>query len=701
MANAPRIREARAEPWTSPTTPPPYYNEARPSLAGHHEPHEAADLSPQEAKQWIAIPLRSWSVWLFIVMCISLMIAIIVLLVLSLRRNGFVSVGSTLFAYGTTWRLSVLWTSFPSFVFTCLGLYWGAIASAASDRQPFVGLNRPDGGPAKETVLLDYRAANPATRSCVAFGNGHGQVGSALFVGLVFSVLSPLAASLFVATPAFFQQEVPIVVNSTFDQAAMNTSMDIRVLLDAVTATLIYGASDRPWTDHEHAFRPFYTAFEVAGEPPPANSTSLTARTVAHSAYLNCAVLEPGSDYEMTVRSQGSNPLVAKLAMAGTDRGCQIRQEFTVAELQEMYFVTSGDISCSAAALYSRLIFTYGHFSAISPSFLANTSVVSCAVAYRSTNGDLRVTVPSSGSGRNPEGTSARGGGKPEILGFSPTEEPRDSRDDAFGFWRLFERKLFQSEAFTADTTWSTTDFGTAILYRALQRQGGGARSTDNSTVLGGNVLAESVSDVFTSIYLTGMATVGLVPQDGGRHEDATATLETQLTRLFVVPWVAGTVVAVLGLILAVAGSVLQHAQKHKTLLYEEPAGLLAYAGLLEGSELIQVARRVRNSERFDGKVVATVLRDCKKRPKGAEGDVVRDCWKMTQGIKPRIIVAKTANGNADGRINSGHIYSAVPGCPQNDPLNRGPPPAPPGWHAATTDAYSATPTDGFYHNIW
>jgi len=296
---------------------------------------------------------------------------------------------------------------------------------------------------------------------------------------------------------------------------------------------------------------------------------------------------------------------------------------------------------------------------------------VSCAVAYRSTNGDLRVTVPSSRSGRNPEDgrTRAGGGGKPEILWFSPTEEPRDSRDDAFGFWRLFERKLFQSEAFSADTTWSTTDFGTAILYRALQRQGAGARITDNSTVLSGNVLAESVSDVFTSIYLTGMATVGLVPQDGGRREDATAMLETRLTRLFVVPWVAGTVIAVLGLILAVACSVLQHAQRHKTLLYEEPAGLLAYAGLLEGSELIEIAKRVKNSEGFDGRVVATVSRDCKKAPKGAEGDVLPGRWRMTQGMKPRITVAESANGNAAGRNNSGYnLYHAVPGCPQDDP---------------------------------
>ncbi|KAK4234219.1 hypothetical protein C8A03DRAFT_18828 [Achaetomium macrosporum] len=673
--NPTRSRQAWAEQSTSLITPTPYHNEGNVPLE-RHEHHGTPDLSSKAAKQWISLPLRSWSIYLFIIVTISLIIAIIVLLIISLRDNGFATVGSALSAYGATWNLRLLWTAFPSLVFTCLGLHWGAIASAAADREPFVGLNRPDGGPAKETVLLDYRATIPLKKWWAAFRNRHWVVGSALLAALVFSVLSPLAAALFVATAALFDQETPIMFNSTFDQAAMNSSMDIRPVLDAVTATLIYGASDLPWTDHEHAFRPFYSAFEVAGEPPPVNATSLTARTVAHSAYLNCAVLEPGSGYEITVKSQSSSPdLVASLVMTSTDRGCPIRQEFTVADAQKVYFTTSAETSCSAEALYSRLVFTYGHFSASGPPFLSNVSVVSCAVGYRSTDGDLSVTVPSPGSGRsNPEGTKAAGGGgKWEILRFRPAGEPRDSREDAYGFWRIYEQNLFQSQAFTADTTWSTTDFGTVILYRALQRQGDGARSTDNTTVLRGNVLAESISDVFTSTYLTSMATVGLVPHDGGRLETATATLERELTRLFVVPWVAATIVTVLALILAVAVAALQHTRKHQTLLYEEPAGLLAYAGLLEGSELIEVARRARDSEEFDGKVVAAVLRNChcNKPIRGGEGDVVRDRWKMspTRGIKPRVIVVETANGNVADRVKSDcYVHSVVPGRPQDDP---------------------------------
>ncbi|KAL2141980.1 hypothetical protein VTI28DRAFT_1762 [Corynascus sepedonium] len=458
--------------------------------------------------------------------------------------------------------------------------------------------------------------------------------------------MSPLAASLFVASSAFFNLKIPVVFNSTFDQSAMNSNMDIRVLLDSVTATLIYDATDPPWTDQEHAFRPFYIATQVAAEHPPTNATVLIAPTVAHSAYLNCSVLLPGIDYEIFVESQSSSSnLSARLTMRGNDRGCSIQQGFTVSELQSVYLVTTSITTCSIASLYSRLVFTYGHWSAAAPSFLTHISVVSCAVGYRKTNGDLSVTVSSS------QETDSR------ILGFSPTERPQDSRDDAFGFWRVFEQNLFRSSTFTVNTTWFTTDFGGVILYRAMQLQGDEAGDDDDGdSVIGGDVLTKSISDVFSSTYLTGMATVGLVPIDADRSEATAATMVTNLTRLFVVPWVAGVVIGILAFTIVVASSTLTNVRRHKTLLYEEPAGLLASAGLLHSSDLIEIARRVRNSERFDGRVVATALENA-GRAAGSAGEVGLVCgrWRMsvTEGIiRPRIIIANRTFSIGEGAVN-------------------------------------------------
>ncbi|KAJ4018872.1 hypothetical protein NW761_014942 [Fusarium oxysporum] len=608
-----------------------------------HRAHQTTDTSPEQPKQWIAVIIQPWCVCIFISLSIALVATLIALLVVSLRRDGFVTVGAILAAYGATWRVSILWTSFPSFVVTCLGLYWAGIAGSFTDRQPFVVLSRPDGGPARETVLLDYRTTFGLVRFWPALRNQHWHVAWAQLASLAFSVLGPLSAGLFIAAAGVFHQEVGVVFNSTFDQSAMGNAMDIRAVLDTVTATLVYGASDRPWTDHQYAFRPFYTASD---ETLPTNATAVTARTVAHSAYLNCAVMvpAPGSDCEITATPLPSETSAAALIMTATDRGCRCQQRFTVSEHQSVYFSTTAVLNCGLPAGYSRLVFTYGHFSAAGLPFLSNISVVSCAVGYRRTNGDLKVTVPSASH----ESTSVSGGGQPKVVGFSPTEEPQDSRDDSYAFWTGFESKLFQSTVFSGDTALATTDFGTAILYRATQRQGGGASVTDNSTVLGGKVLAESISDVFTAVYLTSMATVGLVPLEGGSREDVKATLETHLTRLFVVPWVTGTVVGVLVLIVVVAISLLHHVRKNKTLLYEEPAGLLAYAGLLDDSELITKAEGIRNSAGFDGKVVGTVLKRAekiKKKKLQVKADVVGDWWKMTPGIKPQLIIAERANG--------------------------------------------------------
>jgi hypothetical protein len=59
--------------------------------------------------------------------------------------------------------------------------------------------------------------------------------------------------------------------------------------------------------------------------------------------------------------------------------------------------------------------------------------------------------------------------------------------------------------------------------------------------------------------------------------------------------------------------------------LYEEPAGLIASASLLEGSELLHAARYVRNSEGFDGRVVDAVLRAWAQRDKG-DAQAARRC---------------------------------------------------------------------------
>jgi hypothetical protein len=565
---------------------------------------KAINQSPTpKPDEWISTALQAWSVLLFIAWDLSLVVAIAVLWVLSKRNNGFVSVSHDLTASNGRWGWSLLWTTLPSLVFTCLRLHWGAIYSAASDRQPFVELARLNGSPARRSVMLDYRASMPPVRLFKCFQNRHWSLALAELAVWSFNIIPPLSAGLLVASTATLQQSIPIVATGSFDHSLMNSTMDTRAILDSVTAILIHGAGHIPWTDDEYAFAPFLSVFDVEDGSLPANATTLTANTTAHSAYLNCAELTPGADFNMNVsQSPTTDGVAGKVIMSGTDRGCAINQEFDVDERQEVYFTTTTEITCGIQASYSRLIFTYGHFSRTSPTLLSNLSVISCAAGYRVTTGDLVLTVSSSSSSFS----SSSNNTTPEILSFTPNSPLLDSRGLAFGFWRQFEQKLFTSLSFSAGTEWATTDFGTVALYRALQLQHGNqARSTDASIVLRGESLVRAVADVFTSVYSIGMATAGLIPEDenSGQREQREGVLEMEITRLYVVPAVAATLMAMLVVLCSVAGLVGWYSWSHETLLYEEPAGLLAHAALLSSSELLTVVKEVKDANGFSGKV--------------------------------------------------------------------------------------------------
>ncbi|KAK4442001.1 hypothetical protein QBC34DRAFT_387756, partial [Podospora aff. communis PSN243] len=191
--------------------------------------------------------------------------------------------------------------------------------------------------------------------------------------------------------------------------------------------------------------------------------------------------------------------------------------------------------------------------------------------------------------------------------------------------------------------SWVTTDFGTVVLYRALQIQDGGlvgsGSNTKNKTiVLRGDVLAEAVSAVFTSVYLIGMATAGFAPaQEQQQQVNATGMLETELTRLYVVPWVAGAILAALAVTCVISGLVLWYARKHRTQLFEEPVGLLAQAALVVDGDLVDVVQGAMASEGFDGKVVEAVWKDRKREP--PKDSPVSGYWEMHResGLKVKI----------------------------------------------------------------
>ncbi|ORY10235.1 hypothetical protein BCR34DRAFT_485996 [Clohesyomyces aquaticus] len=502
---------------------------------------------------WIPWALRLPSLLGFVLIDLALVCCLIALCVRSSKDNGFATVNDQeLTSLGINWNLGLLWTSLPVLVFRILALYWEWITSPISQRQPYVDLLKAGGAPAAKTVLLDYLAVPMLWRRWTAGQNRHFLVAACSFLTLVLSVgISTLSARLFAVKPVVTTSSIPVLFNTTFEASKIDSNVDWVPIFDTVSAVRVYYGEPLPWTDGEYAFQPYHVQGALGA------NTNVTASTKAYSAYLNCSVV---SNFHLEFKDP-------TLYMTASDRGCDIDQSFGIAETQKVYFKTSAEISCSASAYYSRLVFTAATYSSSSPYKVDNVTVLSCITDYRTSTGNLDTTVRQS----NPLSPSP-----PTVGPFNPSniDETRPT------LWRVFEQNILSPTTFNAHTLWSTSAFGTLVLYTA-QKLGG-------SQYLTSSVLERAIPQVFSSIYLTVVTKQAFVPL--AVPERSTGKVQQLTQRLFTVYWVACIVLVTLVVSLGVVLGAIAHVYSNPTVLAEEPAGLLAHAALLERSSHLQFA---------------------------------------------------------------------------------------------------------------
>ncbi|KAH7109484.1 hypothetical protein B0J11DRAFT_449068 [Dendryphion nanum] len=530
---------------------------------------------------WVPLALRRPMLLVFGFLDLALICSLAALSSLSKRHNGFVTVGTqNLTSFGISWNLGLLWTTLPVLVFRLLGLYWEWITSPVSQRQPFVDLLRHGGASARKTILLDYLSVPILWRWCTAFKNRHFLVGFCSLLTLVMSVIvSALSARLFAVGTVAAGTEIPVIFNTSFDASAINSTLDWVPILDTVSAIKLYNGIPLPWTDQQYAFQSYFVRSSVAA------NAEITARTKAYSAYLNCSVL---SDYKLDSKD-------SRLYMTANDRGCDIAQDFLVSEMQQVYFKTTSEISCSTTAWYSRMVFTAAKYSKDSPTSVSNMTVLSCITSYRTTIGDLTTTMP---NGR---------ASSPVIKAFHPLslDNTRPS------LWRVFEQNILSPTTLNPDTVWSTSAFGTLALYAAQQIGG--------REYLSPIILQRVVSDIFSASYLTAAALHAFVPQSPATETSGRVIQLTQ--RLFTVYWVTYLIIVVLVLNLCTVFVTIIHVYRNATILEEEPAGLLAYAAVLDRSPLMNIAAELRSYGRKSVVETAKASNWKKSRWAGARRD--------------------------------------------------------------------------------
>lgn len=539
---------------------------------------------------WIPRTLRLPSLFAFAFVDIALVACLLTLSVCSSSNDGFVTIQSqNITSFGISWNLGLLWTALPVLIFRLLGIYWESIANPIAQRQPYVDLLKDGGAPAKKSVLLDYLSIPILWRWWTALRNNHLLVSACTILTLVMSIIvSALSARLFALQVVLVAAETPILFNTTFNESTLNATTDWIPILDTVSAIWVHHGGLLPWTDHQYAFQPYHLQGFTNAE------AEVTANTKAYSAYLNCSVI---SDPQIKLES-------SHLYLTANDRGCDIDQDFLVSDMQEVYFKTSSEISCSAAAWYSRLVFTAATYSSESPNHVSDVTLLSCITSYRVTSGSL-VTVTRNDS---------------SSLSMIQEFHPSVFDDGRPTLWRLFEQGIMSPTALNPKTIWSTSAFGSLVLYYAQELAGDRYLSSD--------VLERAVTEIFSAVYLTAAAQHAFVPLEPSILSTGQAITLTQ--RLFTVNWVAYTITIILLLSLFADLVAIGHVYTNATFLEEEPAGLLAHAAILEKSPLIDVAAKVR--AQGSRSVVETAARgDLKDSRWGGTAKEERDGWVLAR----------------------------------------------------------------------
>jgi hypothetical protein len=391
--------------------------------------------------------------------------------------------------------------------------------------------------------------------------------------------VTPLSARLFAEQRIIREALTPMVLGTEFNESAVDASYDWKPIFDAVSATEIYQGNPIPWTDGNHAYQSFSVVGSSTTTSTSGVTSNMTANVTAYRAHMDCKVLT-----NVKLELLRNLRTGAEVSMTASDRECDIRHKFTSQATPPVIFETVLQANCSAAAYYSRLFFVAGTYSKKAPNFLSNVHVISCITGYSATNGSLTV---SSGL------TQA-----PLIVSFTNTTPLEYRNPDLSSQWRLMEGFMLGPQSFNTGAKWSTTEFGSLILYHAS------VPDSNTNVILNIDKILSSIVAIFTAVYRNMVATNALKPVYPPQR--VTGTVSTVQNRLFVVQFVAYSFLTILTCSLACCVWLRMTVRRHPSMLSEEPGCILSDFGILHGNNggLDRMGQDVCQAPEYNGEFV-------------------------------------------------------------------------------------------------
>jgi len=399
-----------------------------------------------------------------------------------------------------------------------------------------------------------------------------------LLLSLILSLGAvPLTAFLFTDASFNLNNTFPLSFPTSFNDNTFPNVPDLRQTLDFAASMRLYDGSAPTWIHEEYAFPKFVPLSEVG-------HANMSVETTGYSAYLDCRTV-PSSEYDLTRVEPIDTPMPAtNFIISANDRGCAISNHFRL-QTRPMVLNLEVSITCSLAAHYSRLIIV----SAVNQGppesrFPANLSLISCIPSYWQIPGTLTVT-----SGLTPALF---------IDSFSPSaKKATEFRPEIL--WRNFEPGLQNLRTYDPSGDVDSSDFG-RYSYSLAKRN-------NPSSPIDPRTITDAISVLFAVCFAV-LSTTQLF-QPLTTPKESSGISSTSVSRIIVVTPVAYTITAMLSLI-ALLNIGLFFYSRQKSMLLEEPAGLLSYAGILHKShDISDIIEEVQMDPDYNGQTLNAVNR--------------------------------------------------------------------------------------------
>lgn len=512
---------------------------------------KAKNLGVNSSKRGWQSRRTAWPlVTLLLISQLSLIATVSALVATSKKNNGFATVGRLGFLENPLVD-GFLWQGVPPIIFTLYKTAWESVVEDFVDRQPYVELRKPGGGPPSKTIALDYRSHNRFWKPVVAIKNHHWVLALALSLNLLATfVLVPFSSYIMNDASVTATTSFNVRLVTSFDVGGITALPDLGASMDVAFAALMLGGRWPAWTDGKYAFQAFET-------PAFVEVSNISATVEAYYAQLDCQILS-AADYSYEYRTDS-------VKVSTNDRGCEVSTILSL-DSSSSSFVQPWASREHCADRRTRLSLIAGDYAPLRRNSTAEFTFISCTPNYSAIKGIISTAIDK--------------GSSPLLLSFTPdVTTSRISSFQSIGVNAIYESALQSITGYDSFSDVDGNNFG-QYLYRMVNHTSTGGKS---------EAVLNATTVLFNSIFAT-TASTSLMAADA-KLGTTPCTGSFASTRVFMIYWNCYLELVILAA-MSVCTLGLLKKSRERSILFEEPRGLLSYAGIIDGSDIAKLVAR-------------------------------------------------------------------------------------------------------------